>query len=68
MKQRCLQQLRKRMIDDDLNSFSSKDLYTLLVSNCRENEILHKLNRESGDAVYAGYITHIKCFDEIIAK
>jgi hypothetical protein len=59
---------KNKMIDDDLNSFSSKSLYATLVSECRENEILDRLNRESGGAVYAGYITLIKCFDEIIAK
>ncbi|WPV67105.1 hypothetical protein [Chitinophaga sp. LS1] len=59
---------KNKMIDDDLNSFYSKSLYAMLVSECRENKILHRLNRESGGAVYAGYITLIKCFDEIIAK
>jgi len=59
---------KNKMIDDDLNSYSSKSLYAMLVSECRENRILHRLNRESGGAVYAGYITLLKCFDEIIAK
>jgi hypothetical protein len=59
---------KNKMIDEDLNSFSSKSLYAMLVSECRENKILHRLNWESGGAVFAGYITLIKCLDEIIAK
>jgi hypothetical protein len=59
---------KNKMIDGDITSFSSKSLYAMLVLECRENKILHRLNRESGGAIYAGYITLIKCFDEIIAK